>query len=1224
MACSTLVCRLMRQALTMPLQKLCNRYSARKTRQVFGFVRRAREHAPAPPGAPRTRPQGRLVADMARPVLDFRSCPARDTADVRARRHRTRSAVRRSERAARNAPGTAAAKRKMADARAAALRRLRSLRAALATSLTGDAPGALLFVCGVDGKDNWASSAVIRWLVLGESGASLIDERPRPFDGARLRKLADKGKIVDALEETALLVTRDSLRVLYDEKAYDILSPLLACGAGGVAEYVLISTDDPEARERDKVAKFELMLAATLGQERATLGVAIPSAAATAREECEYWPLVQAIAAGGEKTFLSLRHDVVDASALVRSLLVAPDADVLREALRRATPALRRHVEEAFKSGRDGLGVKSDVSEAMLLANLTEFDAYGVDALVEGGPLASLGCASLDLKGGSQQKTHVVLQAREPQTGLRVGRTYFLRAGAWCMLGEACQNDDDGAMAALATAYATLCTTFREAAGDLPKLRKAVPDGALYTSTTDCLGRVLDEPEDGSLTYVRISMKTAFGVVSVGDTFLHRGGLLTGSRCAPYFKLIGACEGPEHAAAVKLKHRLRDSFGPRSEELLLGKRLESYSHATLVLGTENYEIPHVGRLELYEDGFVLVDAGLTPLVLSFGRGDCSKLAVVKVSTEAHGVAFALTKDGASKLRAGSIRDASFAVLVVRTHAPARRAVDQSLERWRRHCQGGDARDLVKQAQAASEKCWAEEALGLSRGLSEVQDPEVEALVDAYAEKSGAVLVDQLHGGIVDQAPGKKGLPAYLLIGPPGAGVADVACAILKRGVEVDRVPWCHCEALRNKDTVDLSVEGVAHLARCAQKCQGRLLISFSVNDSSLACATACARAGIAITGVASVHSAALLAERYPDIEAGAADRNAVATTLVVQDSRAGPHINDAEKCLRDRLRAEGLHLKACRRTRFSSAAHVVDALFPSQGASLQDEAGGGLFASIERAHQFLGAGHARLVSALYAPPRTPRDFTQTYIACTTGSLDRKLLQVVLRELLPDAVFDEGVVALAAEAPGKSSRKPLRALFDIASRKVNRTRDAEKRLAELPRDVAHWKAVHAASVAAIREGVFAVDGFVELSVAGRSLARPAALDGNRRVVGATPLPETHDMCMGQRFVGVTCPRAFAANALDHLLGLAATVPRILRPRREEPSLTKEERTRICQAAADAPLPPGWQFDGSCYVDGFGRRSRLRPDAQELCQEWLKGVNSDVDAHNAAVKQRGLRQ
>ena len=42
---------------------------------------------------------------------------------------------------------------KMAS-KAAARRRLRSLRAVLNKDLSGDAPGALLFVCGVDGKDN--------------------------------------------------------------------------------------------------------------------------------------------------------------------------------------------------------------------------------------------------------------------------------------------------------------------------------------------------------------------------------------------------------------------------------------------------------------------------------------------------------------------------------------------------------------------------------------------------------------------------------------------------------------------------------------------------------------------------------------------------------------------------------------------------------------------------------------------------------------------------------------------------------------------------------------------------------------------------------------------------------------------------------------------------------------------------------------------------------------
>ena len=1089
--------------------------------------------------------------------------------------------------------------------KAAARRRLRALRALLNKDLSGDAPGALLFVCGVDGKDNWASSSVVRWLCLGESGSSLIDERPRPFNHDQWA----------ALEETALLITRDSLRVLYDEAASDVLAPLLCCGAGGISEYVLPSTDDPEQREKDKVAKFEAMLAASLGSESRTLGVAIPSAASSAREECEYWPLVQALAAGGEKTFLSRRHDVVDASQILREVLVAPDADLLRESLRRATPALRRHVEEAFKNCRGSMGVKDDVSNEMIQQPLETFDEYDGVIQREGGPLASIGCASLDLEASDGNRAHVVFQAREPSTGLRICRTYFLRSGAFATL-DGSKVEEDEAMQTLSATYADLCSKFREAAPSLDRLKKAFPKGSVYTQTTDCLGNVLQKEEEGSLTYVRVSVKTKFGVVAVGDTFLEGGGLLTGDRCAPYCKVVGASSGREREAAEAIKRRLRDAHGPRSEELQLGKRLESYSHATLVLGfVDRDPVPHVGRLELYEDGFVLADGGLAPLVVSFARQDCSKIAVVQVSKDAHGVAMEL-KDP-SHLRAGSIVDASYAVLVVRKHAPARRAVDGSIERWRRHCSREDARELVKQAQDAAARCWTEEALGLSRGLSDVQDAKVEALIDAYAERSGSRIIDRLFGASSNQAPDKKGPPAYLIIGEPGSGVADVACAVLRRIAEVDQVKWHHCEALRVDDRVDLSVEGVAHLARAAASAaKSRLLISFCVSDSSLACATACARAGITVAGIASVHSAALLAEAYPDLSAGVSDRNSVATTLVVQDSRAGQNIGEAEKLLQKRLRAEGLQLKACRRSRFATASNVVDALLPSQGAAYDQEA-----TWLKPAdHQFLGQDNSRLLSALYAPPRTPRDFTSTYVKCCVGSLDRELLKVVLKELLPSATFDDGVVAFAAQNNSTTSRPPLKALFDIARNKVRAKRDGEQRLKELPRDIAHWKALYKETVALLQGGVDALDGFVDLSVDGRALLRPAALDGNSRVVGCTPLPETHGACAMPRFVGLKVRRGVAGKALDHLLGLAAATPRIARPRREEKSLTRDERVRICKLAEDRPLPPGWAFDGACYVDGFGRRSRLRPDATELCLEWLEGVNAGVDAWNKAIAQQ----
>ena len=88
------------------------------------------------------------------------------------------------------------------DGALAALARLRRLQS-LVDAAPG-APDALLFVCGVDGRDNWGSSAAVRWLCLGESGAGLGDERPRPFDWAALPVApGEREAAAEALEDTA-------------------------------------------------------------------------------------------------------------------------------------------------------------------------------------------------------------------------------------------------------------------------------------------------------------------------------------------------------------------------------------------------------------------------------------------------------------------------------------------------------------------------------------------------------------------------------------------------------------------------------------------------------------------------------------------------------------------------------------------------------------------------------------------------------------------------------------------------------------------------------------------------------------------------------------------------------------------------------------------------------------------------------------------------------------
>ena len=94
------------------------------------------------------------------------------------------------------------------------------------------------------------------------------------------------------------------------------------------------------------------------------------------------------------------------------------------------------------------------------------------------------------------------------------------------------------------------------------------------------------------------------------------------------------------------------------------------------------------------------------------------------------------------------------------HAPARRAVDGSIERWRRHCSREDARELVQKAQESAARCWTEEALGLSRGLSDVQDAKVEAVNRRLCGgRSGSRTIDRLFGASSNEAPAKKGPPA---------------------------------------------------------------------------------------------------------------------------------------------------------------------------------------------------------------------------------------------------------------------------------------------------------------------------------------------------------------------------------------------------------------------------------------------------------------------------------
>ena len=189
----------------------------------------------------------------------------------------------------------------MLDPREVSLRRLQRLQSLCddpgAESLAGrdgviGSSGrfsALLLVAGADGRDNPGSNAVLRWLLLGESGAGVLDGVCRPYAvpraaAKRLLPAASSGtsssasassrtpaqanaaasdlvdELGDALEETVVIVRRRSVSVFYDARAATLLAPIVA-GWPALTEHTLTpgAADDLDVAERQKVLSFVAM-----------------------------------------------------------------------------------------------------------------------------------------------------------------------------------------------------------------------------------------------------------------------------------------------------------------------------------------------------------------------------------------------------------------------------------------------------------------------------------------------------------------------------------------------------------------------------------------------------------------------------------------------------------------------------------------------------------------------------------------------------------------------------------------------------------------------------------------------------------------------------------------------------------------------------------------------------------------------------------------------------
>jgi len=82
---------------------------------------------------------------------------------------------------------------------------------------------------------------------------------------------------------------------------------------------------------------------------------------------------------------------------------------------------------------------------------------------------------------------------------------------------------------------------------------------------------------------------------------------------------------------------------------------------------------------------------------------------------------------------------------------------------------------------------------------------------------------------------------------------------------------------------------------------------------------------------------------------------------------------------------------------------------------------------------------------------------------------------------------------------------------------------------------------------------------------------------------------------------------AADCLEEIISAARPYLPSAQPAKTRESLTESEIKRVEKLSLSKPLPEGWFYDGSVYVDMEGNRCSHRPDLEDLVQEFITTEN-----------------
>ncbi|RLN85511.1 hypothetical protein BBJ28_00011088 [Nothophytophthora sp. Chile5] len=327
--------------------------------------------------------------------------------------------------------------------------RLQRLQALCASASTENdrRPDGLLIVGGVDSFHSQASQAALKYLFLGSSGQELLGEQVISHEHERL-------------EDVVLLISRQRIAVFYSsesEAAVKIL-PVISKWRH-VAEYIIHDGMEPDEQEERKVRAFKSMMT---GIQRVGIPFGLNSGGKNLVDVMlpEKWPLIQSYGLeGGDSTakgFFTMNHQVVNVSAELMRAMAQLDGFSAKRVVLESEPFLAHHFDEFLlkldhAESPEARNVKSesDLGEDLLSFyefGTMQFPARGLTTQPTRGSRVLYGArtSSLTVKSSSSAllansgavqgiaATHMLVQAEDPFTGVRLARTYFLSSSKVC------------------------------------------------------------------------------------------------------------------------------------------------------------------------------------------------------------------------------------------------------------------------------------------------------------------------------------------------------------------------------------------------------------------------------------------------------------------------------------------------------------------------------------------------------------------------------------------------------------------------------------------------------------------------------------------------------------------------------------------------------------------------------------------------------------------------